>query len=76
MSGLKGYIKLNGSLSIERNGKPKEQFCPFSEFSNACGDWCPLFVEPIDISAEEKEGYLKLCNGYVFFNELRRLDRE
>lgn len=77
MSGLKGFIRLDGSLIIERNDKNKEQFCPYSEFSNRCGDWCPLFQPQKDLTSETSRGTITLCNGVVLdFAEIRRLDRE
>jgi hypothetical protein len=46
-------IKLGsgGEFYIERAGEYKPQFCPFVPENSAsrsyCGDWCPLFGEPL-----------------------------
>lgn len=71
---MKGKIDSNGWLRIERGGKEKLQECPFmqrafqvNDVSIApCGDWCPLFGEPVDCS----EGYftLSLCQKTLAFN--------
>lgn len=50
---MKGKIDILGNLQIERKVKYKEQACPFQPFITKdesdipCGDWCPLFGEPL-----------------------------
>jgi len=59
-------IDMYGNLLIERKGKLKKQFCPKTllttsdeyadEYAEAekrpCGDWCPLFGEPIQHNSQ------------------------
>lgn len=60
-------IKLDddGKLHIRRAGEWKRQECPFQEYSIACGDWCPLFSEPVfreaDTPEREPVNQLWLC---------------
>ena len=60
---MKGLIDKNGWLAIERAGKMKSQYCPWTESDpdeedRYCGDWCPHFVEPI-----VNEGFTHLFLG-------------
>jgi hypothetical protein len=47
------HVRINkrGFLSIQRAGEWREQCCPFAANEGRepahCGDWCPLFAEPI-----------------------------
>ena len=60
---MKGKIDSDGGLWIERAGQLREQLCPrqqdhHSEYESdpasiACGDWCPLFGEPVVDSISE-----------------------
>ena len=62
-----------GNLKIKRSGKLKSQFCPWvraDEISQYCGDWCPLFGEPVKI----KDQYsLWLCNKTLHFDKFEDL---
>lgn len=55
-------IKLSkeGCLSIYRDGKWKEQFCPYDNAAR-CGDWCPLFS--IDKIYPDRSADLYLCHA-------------
>ena len=55
---MKIKISDKGALSV--NGKQK--FCPF-QAEASCGDWCPLFGEPVERPTyeESKEISLVLC---------------
>lgn len=52
---MKIKIDKRGYLFLERGGAMKEQGCPFGPIydqrgvlrKRTCGDWCPLFGEPI-----------------------------
>jgi hypothetical protein len=57
---MKIKIDLNGILHIERAGNMKKAFCPYDTDPCACGDWCPLFGEPMYF---QDTGYLMLCNN-------------
>lgn len=70
---MKIKIDKNGLLSIERRGKFKSQYCPYSspdshgELIN-CGDHCPQFSEPDP--RIEGETTLYICdNKAIFFDE-------
>lgn len=45
---MKIVLDFMGDLLIERNGKMKEQICPYrsSTRNQYCGNSCPLFSEP------------------------------
>lgn len=43
---MKGKITNEGRLYILRGDRYKAQHCPHS--FNRCGDWCPLFGEPVE----------------------------
>ena len=44
---MKIRIDKDGHLWLERAGEMRQQFCPHMPTDGgACGDWCPLFVEP------------------------------
>lgn len=44
---MEGKIDSKGWLQIQRPSGVKGQFCPVYGDSLHCGDWCPLFGEPI-----------------------------
>lgn len=55
---MKGLIKKNGELAIERAGSMKTQLCPYGSENGspvACGDWCPMFGEPVIIPNWDKD---------------------
>ena len=69
---MKGLIDKNGWLAIERAGKMKSQYCPWTVWQDdavhSCGDWCSHFGEPRWEEAKEggfvKAAYLNLtCGG-------------
>jgi len=68
---MEGKIDKNGYLWIKRNRRFKLQNCPYSNAAivAACGDWCPLFVEPY-VANNHKGGSwdLPLCESLLFFN--------
>lgn len=78
---MKGKIDRAGCLYIERAGKVKKQRCPFygvtEEFPDPaeCGDWCPLFGEPMretyidDYGKNKSRIVLALCHKTHEFNE-------
>jgi hypothetical protein len=51
MSNIKVKINQHGMLLLKRKDKFKLQICPFDATDEGteelCGDWCPLFREPI-----------------------------
>jgi len=71
---MKGKITEFGCFDIERAGKLKPQYCPYTSWdaepSNSCGDWCPLFGEPEAPEAYSKNWTLTVSCGsgitYVF----------
>jgi hypothetical protein len=77
---MTGKIDIQGQLEIERYGKMKPAFCPFANTSEIagsdgitwphhksthCGDWCPLFREPLQTSGSgiPQTTTLQLCHG-------------
>jgi len=46
---MKAKIDCHGWLIVERAGKTRAQYCPYSsaEGMQPCGDWCPKFEEMI-----------------------------
>lgn len=50
---MKGKIDREGYLQIERKVNYKPQHCPIAicgnlnRINSTCGDWCPLFGEPL-----------------------------
>lgn len=70
---MKGKIDKDGTLYIERKGKYKCQCCPIPEIKgmegvvSGCGDWCPLFGEPVATTTEHypDDDYITLtiCNN-------------
>lgn len=70
---MKGKLNEFGNLSIERAGKLKLQLCPGGEgeASAACGDWCPLFLEPknLQVAKSQEKWVLDLCMNTVIFDE-------
>jgi hypothetical protein len=70
---MKGIIDICGELSIVRGNRERASFCPHTESSERCGDWCPLFGEPKLHYADELHGYttyLMLCHRTLEFDEL------
>jgi hypothetical protein len=70
---MKIRINKYGHLEIERAGKFKSQHCPFiadiTKYDSVCGDWCPLFKEPIIYNSISI--YLKICceNSFTLSKE-------
>ena len=80
---MEGIINEGGILKIKRGGKMATQMCPFAEGEARCGDWCPLFGNPIiskwigspdpDMKDREwnpKHWYLQICHTLLYFDEL------
>lgn len=45
-------ITEDGYLALKRAGEWRSQICPYAKqndnyYSSRCGDWCPLFEEPL-----------------------------
>lgn len=57
---LKIVINENGVLILNRAGKLKNQYYPFTNFAENCGDVCPLFNEPFFYD-EHKMVEIPLC---------------
>lgn len=49
-----------GHLKLERDGVFVAQYCPYSPEGAECGDWCPLFGEPIK-AMEGNSSMLPIC---------------
>lgn len=77
---MTGILDKDGLLKIEREGVMIEMCCPFGNTPNVqgehgvfwthqatkrCGDWCPLFSEPLNTSGSDipEKVTLQLCNG-------------
>jgi hypothetical protein len=62
---MTGKIDIQGQLEIERYGKMVPAFCPFANPAIYCGDWCPLFREPLQTSGSgiPQTTTLQLCHG-------------
>ena len=79
MDGIK--ISEAGSLSLSRKGTFKKQYCPnTSSHCIHCGDWCPLFGEPIrvglyDISLDICHATF-MCKTELFIDERKQLDED
>ena len=62
-----------GMLAIERGGEMKSQWCPFhnegEEPTLECGDWCPLFGEPVLPFSGEATVELDICKKTLPFDE-------
>ena len=58
---IKVRIDDNGTLELNRAGKLKFQEWPNTE-GVYCGDWCPLFEEPI---IEGTSVYMRLCHRFI-----------
>lgn len=63
---LVGMINHEGALLLDRKGSFIEQTCPRSVGRGflglcLCGDWCPHFSEPVEVSDELQ--ILELCGG-------------
>lgn len=64
---MKGYVDEKGHLYIIRAGVSKAQYCPYTIFNTSCGDYCPLFGEPVK---DEHKIYLSICQRLLMFTEL------
>lgn len=64
---MKIKIDQDGLLKLHRMGQVKDQACPFASSFNHdvfCGDWCPLFREPIDGYCDLGQiKVLEICQG-------------
>ena len=60
---LKGKINQQGLLSIERAGQMKIQYCPYHPAGLECGDWCPKFNEPHQVSGAQTN--IAICGDIV-----------
>ena len=68
---MKGRINKHGRLRIGRAGKLKDVFCPHQPEARgemkSCGDWCPLFGEPV--SQDDGKTWIELCECSWFFTD-------
>ena len=66
---MKGKIGRKGALFIGRPGNEEfsTQYCPYNADDAACGDWCPLFMEPKEKHTGQTE--LKICKATWYFDE-------
>lgn len=77
---MTGQLDRNGLLIVEREGVMIEMCCPFGNTPNVqgengvfwthpamkrCGDWCPLFGEPLNTTGSgiPEQVTLQLCHG-------------
>lgn len=69
---MKGMIDSGGYLRIWRlwqnpQDKAPRRACPFAlQMMRACGDWCPLFGEPVDTPAGTE---LQICQAKLVFSD-------
>lgn len=69
---MKIKITEDGCLELERKGYMRLQHCPFylnSVQVKCCGDWCPLFGEPVEENNSERS-YLTICNNKTLCGEI------
>lgn len=62
-------INANGYLEIKRGDKWAEQYCPRTSDGGGrycCGDWCPLFGEPVIDGGSGKAWKLSLCQTTLY----------
>lgn len=56
---LRIKITRKGFLEIKRNNEFKPQFCCRQKITGTddikCGDWCPLFGEPVDVMSKDRK---------------------
>jgi len=78
--GLVGGFGEDGSLYINRHGKPVTQECPHSAFTANCSDVCPRMGEPQEIeetmdllpgSPKIKRVSLATCDRFLFFEQFK-----
>lgn len=62
---MKAKIDCNGWLIVERAGKTRAQYCPYSsaEGMQPCGDWCPKFEEHFYYSEGPR---VTVCGGPTY----------
>jgi hypothetical protein len=60
---MNGRLNGKGHLLIERGGKFKVQSCPFDS-EDDCGDWCPLFGEPV---RNARGATIETCKKDLYF---------
>lgn len=67
---MRGRIDIHGDLLIWRGKGWKYQRCPYGgiDHQGNCGDWCPLFGEPVRYSEEVAD--LIICSRTIFFVSL------
>jgi hypothetical protein len=72
MGRMKARIDKNGYLSLTRNGKYREQTCPYQNPSLWCGDWCPKFGTHVDHmnALSEKRTQIETCSGGLYLESV------
>jgi hypothetical protein len=64
---MKARIDSDGTLDVLRKGKMTPQICPFKLGDERyCGNWCPLFGEPIPGYNSDTPDLLAICKGVEF----------
>ena len=63
---MNGKLNSTGVLQIGRAGTLRSMFCPFT--SEKCGDWCPLFGEPLPIEGTYG-AIIELCHTTLQLEE-------
>lgn len=79
-------IRINeyGLLFINRGFSFKEQICPYALDNDNCGEWCPLFGEPIKVNLTENLNCIMLslckktldCKPEDFIDERKNKDKD
>jgi hypothetical protein len=68
---MKIAIAADGILSLYRRTGYKAQICPYTHTTSVedddsgkwgCGDWCPMFREPVIVKGEV---HLQLCKALI-----------
>ncbi len=72
-----GMITPEGLLLVNRKGAFIPQICPYTNQGLECGDWCPHFHEPVEISGSTIN--LQLCHRdqivFTRLDDFRTADR-
>ena len=61
-----GKITDTGYLEIYRGRAFKGQGCPKTQDAKDCGDWCPLFGEPVKVTGPgTTASKLRICDSTI-----------
>ncbi len=61
---MEAFIDKGGNFFIKRGNRLKNQACPY-DAETYCGDWCPLFGEPVKIRTETTA--INICRRLLEF---------